>query len=203
MKWSSGRGPGSRTPGDAARAESSLPGGSDTELEWFGDSVCVFWLGRTCYGVPTSRVAEVVLAEFVLAEFVLAETHVLGTVPRPGLLGRCDVHGARVELVDLAQVLELPRAATLVEERPDGKVLALVLRAGAALVAAPISRLEVVVPAGQSLLHAAGRGPGERPVLAGSLVIPERPQLRVALLQHEELVSRLLGPKCHAIKERP
>jgi chemotaxis signal transduction protein len=156
-------------------------GGSDTELKWFDHSVCAFWLGDHCYGLVASLVGEVFLAE--------ACTPV--PVAPPAVIGLFNLRGTPVALVDMAQILELPGGTTLVDERPDGMLMALVLRADSLLVGALIRKMEVVIPAGQSLLHPADQGPGEHPAVAGFLELPERPELTVTLLDPQELVSRL------------
>src|SRR5262245_8205241 len=165
----------------ARSARSHRSGGDGTALRWFDQSVCVFWLGEHCFGLQSALVGEVCAVESV-TPVPMAPAAVLGLF---------NLRGTPVALVDLAQVLELPGSGASPDGRSSRTPLALVLRTQSLLVAAHISKMEVVVPAGRGLFSPPDEGAGEHPVVAGFLELPERSELTVTLLDPEALVARL------------
>lgn len=136
-------------------------------------TVCAFWLGDRCYGLPITLVGEILTIDRV-APVPLSP---------PSVLGVFSLRGAPTALVDLAQVLRLP------EGRADSRSRTIVVLRGEneTLCGAPIQRVEAVMAAPRDQITPATTE-NESPAVAGFLGAPGRV---VTLLDPRVLVERL------------
>lgn len=133
-----------------ASAATPRPGGAA--------GLCVFDLAGVRFGLDVGLVGEVIAVERLLA---------VPHAPR-GIEGLFNLRGVPVALIDLATVLELPAGAA---ER-GGATIALVLRAGAEIVAAiRVTAVRGVVPAADAALVPADRN-ADHPAVLGFVSTP-------------------------------
>ena len=124
-----------------------------------------------------------------MGEVFVVEAYAPVPVAPPEVLGLFNLRGVPVALIDLARVLELPDAAST--DDGETRMTALVLRTNTVTVGARIRKMEMVVPRGRGLYTAPEGSPGEHPLVAGFLELPERPDLTITLLHPDALAARL------------
>lgn len=143
-----------------------------------GEHTCVFWLGEHRYALDAVLVREVVSVPSI--------------VPVPAtaawLVGLANLRGVAMAVLDLVEVLEVPRDGGPPAARENTNVL--VLHTGRTLAGVRIDRIEAVYPFDTARLETSA-AVGEHPAVKGILTFTLHGGFSATLLDERRLAERI------------